>query len=118
MRAAAERDVQRACLEWLTLWGALAVRVNSGGVRVGRRYVRFNSEPGCADALGCLPGGQFLSLEFKRPGRDRTAPARKVEQAGHRERVERAGGLALVVGSVDELIRRLTDAGYDTTRRA
>lgn len=118
MQTAAERDAQSACLDWLALWGALAVRVNSGGLKAGGRYVRFNSEPGCADALVCLPGGRFLSLEFKRPGRDRTAAGRKVEQAAHRERVVRAGGLALVVGSLDELIRRLTDAGYDTTRRA
>ena len=113
MKPPRERDVQRACLEWLTLWGAVAIRTNSGAMKVGGRYVRFNSEPGCADVLACLPGGRWLSLEVKRPGRDRTAPARRALQLAHRERVERAGGLALVVRSLDELLAALAAAGYD-----
>jgi hypothetical protein len=109
-----ESGVQRACREWPTLWGALAIRVNSGATKVGGRYVRFNSEAGCADLICCLPGGQFLSLEVKRPGA-RTEPGRAAEQSAHRERVRKSGGLALVVASLDELLRELREAGYDTT---
>lgn len=113
-----ESGVQSVCRDWLALWGALAIRVNSGAMKVEDRYVRFNSEEGCGDTLVCLPGGRFLSLEFKKPGRDRTPAKRKAEQAAHRERVRKRGGLALVVGSLDELLRELTAAGYDTKTRA
>ncbi len=81
MKAPLERDVQKACRDWLTLWGAVVVRVNSGAMKIGDRYVKFNDQPGCSDTLVCLPGtGRFLALELKRPGRDRTAAARTPAQ--------------------------------------
>jgi hypothetical protein len=113
-----EADVQRACRQWLALWGAVAIRVNSGALKVGTRYVAFNSEPGCGDVLACLPGGRFASIEFKRPGRDRTAAARRAAQLAHRTAVARAGGLALVVTSLTDLASQLETLGYDTTIRA
>jgi hypothetical protein len=108
-----EADVVRVCTEWLTLIGAVVVRTNSGGMKVGDRYVRFNSEDGCADTLVCLPGGRWLSLEFKRPGRDRTKPERRARQEAHRARITAAGGLAIVARSLDELRAELLKAGYD-----
>ncbi len=112
-----ESDVQRACLDWLAAWGAFPVRVNSGGLTVGKRYVRFNGEPGCSDVLCVLPGGRFLALELKRPlppgGRDRTSPRRRAEQQSFRARVVRAGGLAVVATSLDELRRALSAEGYE-----
>ena len=118
MKCALERDVQKTCRDWLVFWGAVVIRVNSGAMKVADRYVKFNSEPGCADTLVCLPGGRFLSLELKKPGRDRTDAKRKAEQAAHRERVRKAGGLAIVASSLDELIRQLEAAGFDTKTRA
>jgi hypothetical protein len=116
MKAPLEKDVQKTCCDWLRLWGCCVVRVNSGAMKIEGRFVKFNSEPGCADTLVCLPGGRFLSLELKRPGRDRTSSARTAEQAAHRERIRKAGGLAIVTNSLDDLIRQLTEAGYDTRR--
>lgn len=119
MREASEHGVQATCIAWLKFWGAFPIRLNSGAMKAGERYVKFNSEPGCSDVLCVLPGtGRFLALEMKRPGRDRTAAKRKLEQASFRAAVERAGGLALVATSLDELQKGLREAGYDTETRA
>ena len=104
-----ERDVQAVCLQWLRLFGAVVVRVNSGAMKVGKRLIRLNSEPGCSDALVCLPGdGRFCAIEFKRPG-GKPTPA----QASFLAAVRAAGGLAVVATSLDDLRRQLKDLGYD-----
>lgn len=108
-----EKDIQRQCLDWLKLWGALVVRVNSGArpwvdARGRRRVFAFNSEPGCSDALCLLPGGGFAALEFKRAGE---APTDK--QKSFLDEVSRRGGLALVVSSLDGLRAALRAEGYE-----
>ena len=109
-----EKDVQKLCIEWLAAWGATAVRINSGGMAVEKRFVRFNDQPGCSDVLACLPpNGRMLALELKRPGLDRTTAKRKAEQESFRAKVVKSGGLALVAQSLDELLAGLRAAGYD-----
>lgn len=107
-----ERDIQRQCMDWLKLWGALVVRTNSGAFTVGegraRRFVRANSEPGCSDCLCVLPGGGFAALEFKRPGNKPTD-----SQKSFLGEVAKRGGLALVVSSLDGLREALRAEGYD-----
>lgn len=116
---ALEADVQKTCIAWLRFWGAMPIRLNSGAMKVGDRFVRFNSEPGCSDVIAVLPGGRTLALELKRPGcRDRTPAKRKAEQASFRAAVVRAGGLAIVATSLDELQSALRVAGYDTETRS
>ena len=41
-------------------------RMNSGAVRIGRRFVRFGW-PGCPDVLGQLKDGRLLGVEVKAP---------------------------------------------------
>ncbi len=109
-----EKDVQKTCIQWLALWGATTIRVNSGGMKVEKRYVPFNSEPGCSDVIACLPPtGRMLALELKKPGRDRTTAKRKAEQESFRAKVVKSGGLAIVATSLDELLAGLRAAGYD-----
>ena len=109
-----EKEVQATCVAWLEWWGALPIRTNSGSMKIGNRFVRFNDEDGCGDVLVCLPdGGRFLSLELKKPGPDTTSHERKRKQAGHRERVMARGGLAIVATSLDELRAGLRAVGYD-----
>lgn len=117
-RLPTEKEVQQTCRDWLTLWGAVVVRVNSGALKIGDRYVKFNDQVGCSDTLVCLPGdGRFLALEFKRSGRDRTSPERKAAQAAFRAKILAAGGLAFVADSLKNLTQQLAAAGYDTMLR-
>jgi hypothetical protein len=112
VKATKERDVLKACLDYLKLRGIPAVRVNGGGMHApgpgGRtRYVRFTSTPGCADILAVLPpAGRFAGIEVKRPGGRLTA-----DQESFLAAVRRAGGLGLVVHSVGELVEELERLG-------
>lgn len=112
-----EKDVQAAVIEYLRLFGAFVVRVNSGafaGEYKGRkRFVRFNSEPGCSDLLGVLPDGVFLACEVKRPGWKRPADDREREQADFHERIRERGGVAGFVTGIDDVRSLLRDAGYE-----
>jgi hypothetical protein len=103
-----EKDIQRQCIDFLKLLGAVPVRVNSAAFKVGNRFIRANSEPGCSDVLVCLPGGAFLACEVKRPGEKPTA-----KQVSFLAAVTAAGGLALVVSSLSQLQQALRDEGYD-----
>ena|SRR5437667_281880 len=110
MKAQRESDLVKGCRQLLALRGALAVRVNSGGVRAvnarGRgRLVKFNSEPGCSDLLACFRG-RFVAVEVKRPGGRLTAA-----QKSFLEAVEVCGGVALVVTSVRQLQEALDRLG-------
>lgn len=118
MKAPLEKDVQKVCRDWLRAWGAVVVRVNSGAMKIKDRYVKFNDQPGCSDTLVCLPDGRFLALELKKPGRDRTAAHRQLEQQSFRDQVAKAGGLAIVARSLDELLQALAAEGYDTGTRS
>lgn len=114
MKAPKESDILHLCLDWLRLKGALAIRVNSsafGGEYKGRRrWVRSNDTPGCADILVCLPLADravFCAIEVKGP-KGRLMPA----QASFLDAVRAAGGLALCVRSLDELIAALRAEGF------
>lgn len=128
-----EKDVQAAVLDYLRLFGAFAIRVNSGafaGEHNGKkRFVRFNSEPGCSDLLSVLPGGRsaswgrFAAWECKRPGfKHRPAePGEKLdkdrrrieEQAEFLASVRQRGGIGAFVTSIDDVRRVLLYEGYD-----
>jgi hypothetical protein len=110
VKAPRETDLVKACLEYLRLRGVMCWRQNSGAVtgkhRGKRRFVRFNTARGCSDVLGILPGGRFLAVEAKLPGRKVTA-----DQQGFLDAVRAAGGLALVVTDVAELVAALDALG-------
>jgi len=97
IKAETEADIQRACLAYLRLLGAWAVRVNTGAVRVGRRLVRFSDTVGCPDLLFTI-GGRFCAAEIKKPG-----GRLRASQAAQLDAIRAAGGLGVVVRSVAEL---------------
>lgn len=103
-----ERDIQNQILAYLKLFGAYATRTNSGATKIGDRFIRFNSRPGCSDILACLPGGKFAAIEVKRP---KKKPTDKQNQFLHGVRV--TGGFGWVVESVDQLRELLVSNGYD-----
>lgn len=111
MRAPLERDTVAACLRLLRLRGVVAVRVNNGAVsgthNGRRRFVRFTDTPGVSDIVAALPPrGRLLALECKRPGRTPT-PAQQVFLAA----VAAAGGLALVITDIADLVAALDREG-------
>ncbi len=94
-----EKDIQKAIVEYLRLVGAVAIRVNSGAIsgehNGKKRFVRFNSEPGCSDIIACL-AGRFVAIEVKRPGKKATDA-----QTSFLDSVRQAGGVAFVADSVE-----------------
>ena len=105
-----ESEIQKQCLNWLTLHGILAWRQNSGamqGTYKGKaRFVRFTSIQGVSDILACANDGTFIACEVKRPG-GKLRPEQELFLAAVRKR----GGVAIVAHSLDEMIAGLREAG-------
>ena len=102
-----EAEVLRQVLAWLQLQRVPHWRANTGAARLGKRFVRFGPA-GQADILGLLPpSGRLLAIEVKRPG-GRVRAAQKAFLAA----IAAAGGVALVVHSVDELAAGLVAAVF------
>lgn len=104
-----EKDVQAAVKSYLHRLGALPIRVNSGAMTAEhnerKRFIRFTSEPGCSDIIVCLDG-YFIAVECKRVGEVATAA-----QLAFGKKVQDAGGVFLVVSSVDQLREGLKAVG-------
>lgn len=103
-----ERDVQASILAYLESVGVYAIRINSGamaGEYKGRkRFVRFTNRPGCSDIIACWRG-RFVAIEVKRDG-----GAATLRQQQFMAEVRRAGGIAFVARSVEDVIQELTAA--------
>lgn len=95
-----ESLIQRAILEYLAWRGIFAFRVNQQGVPLhdGRGGFRPSPTRGVSDILGILPGGTFLAIEVKRPGKRPTDI-----QDEFLTRVGQAGGVAFVATSVEDV---------------
>lgn len=101
-----ETKLVRLVLQYLHMHQIFAWRNNTGALPVGKRFIRFGY-PGSSDVLGVLPAdGRLLAIECK-VGRGRLTS----EQNEFIDRVNRNGGLAFVVRSLDDLIRALTMEG-------
>jgi len=104
----AETSLVHTAIALLKLKGVFCWRNNTGatvlGEGDGRRFVRFGV-PGASDILGVLPGGRFFAAEAK-VGRNK--PTRS--QQDFLNSVSRAGGLAIVFYSIDELIEKIREA--------
>jgi hypothetical protein len=106
-------DLTRQCLDYLTLRGVFAFRVNTTGVwdPVRKVYRTFQGLKGVSDILGLLPldspfPGRMLAVEVK-AGRDVLSE----DQRYFLDTVNDNGGLAFAVRSLDDLIAALTAAG-------
>lgn len=88
------------------MWmGYLPIRNNSGVIILegpsGKRAVKIG-KAGSPDIIACSPGGYFVAIECKSQ-KGKTTELQKE----FLEKVTSLGGLALVVRSVDELVRGL-----------
>jgi len=115
MKRGTETDLVRACLEALQVCGIVAWRNNTQGVYDPSRQVfrSFTGRKGVADILGVIPpAGTLLAVETKsKTGRLRP------EQRQFLEEVATAGGVALMVRSVGELLDELAQRGYGPGNR-
>lgn len=91
-------------------------RVNGGGVKTDRRFIRFYAlyclgiekrSRGYPDLHGMLPGGRYFALEVKRRGEHATP-----EQSEFIDAVQAGGGIAGVVRSFEDA-RKLLEGGRD-----
>ena len=82
-------------------------RNNTGATQIGRRrWIRFGY-PGSSDWLGICHDGRFLAVECKAPKTGRlTEP-----QQNFLDCINRYGGVAIVVDSLDSLLRQLKEKG-------
>jgi hypothetical protein len=110
-----ETKLSRAVQDALALDpDVLAIRVNSGKVRVRGGWMQLADE-GTADLMGGVAFGsmpitcRLWALEIKKPGA-RTDRARAAKQAAFRERVRALGGFAAQVDSVGAAVEAMKRA--------
>jgi hypothetical protein len=80
-------------------------RMNSGAVRIGKRFVRFGWK-GCPDVLGQLKDGRLLGVEVK-AAKGKLRP----EQTIFLERIRCAGGVAFMARDCRDVMQELDKAG-------
>lgn len=106
-----EKDIQRACLDWLnTIPGVSLWRQNRGAKlniyrrkdgSEGRSYVKFG-EPGATDTTGIGPGGVRIEVEIKRPGKSPT-----LEQLAYQQMIRDRGGISFWCDSLNSCQQQL-----------
>ena len=98
-----ESAVLSQCLAWLHVRGIFAWRNNIGAAKTeDGRFVRFGI-PGASDIIGVLPGGRFLAVECKRSTGGRVSD----QQKAFLEKIEKAGGLAVIATSLEDLMEAI-----------
>lgn len=100
----AEKDTQRAIMQYLAVKGHYPVRVNTQGVPVRNKQqeiIRMRKSPmvGVADILGVSKFGQFFAIECKRKGNHATP-----EQLAFLQEVRQRKGIAIVAYNLDDVI--------------
>lgn len=93
-----EKNTQQAILEYLTRRSIFHYRNNTGAVKVDKRFFRFGAN-GSPDII-CVDGGRFIGIECKGPKGKLSD-----DQVLFKINLERAGGLYLMVRSIDEFIQ-------------
>jgi len=103
-----ERDILKAIMQLLQKHPKVGKvwRQNSGTFKMGygesQRYVRANTAKGMADIMGILKDGRTLAIECKSP-----TGTVKQHQKEFLDAITKAGGLAFVARSVDDVINQL-----------
>lgn len=66
-----EKDVEHECLLWMRAqgWNVQIYEAKAIYNPKTRRYISASMKAGTVDCQGVLPGGTFVAVEFKAPGR-------------------------------------------------
>lgn len=102
-----EADVQRAVLDWLSVKGVLAFRMNVGVARYGKSYVKYGT-PGMADVLAfpMMRSGFVSDEQWTMPTWIELKAAKGVQsdyQKSFQLQVECVGHAYILVRSIEEL---------------
>ena len=107
-----EKEIQDSIREYLSLIGAVPIRINSGGIAASyggkRRFVKFNDTPGVSDLLVCLHG-RFVAIEVKRPKGSKILP----DQLAFLDSIRQAGGIAFIAKSIEDVRVSLLSEGFN-----
>ena len=95
--AARHSALLTACCDYVAARGGLLTKMQAGRVRVGKGWIHMGKR-GWPDAVGLLPGGQFLGVEVK-IGRDTVNEA----QARMHAEIQKRGGVVVVVRDLRDL---------------
>lgn len=80
-------------------------RIQCGKIRVGKHWIQL-SEAGWCDYIGYLPDGRFFAMEIKDP-KGHTNKQRAEIQDSRIDDINRCGGIAIKVSSVEEAIEQI-----------
>lgn len=101
MMKGTEREILRACLDFLEWKRIFHFRSNSGALPITDKYgksrfIRFGKE-GCPDILVCIKG-RFIGIECKAENGKQSE-----SQKDFQNKLEKAGGLYWLIKDVSEL---------------
>lgn len=98
-----EQGIQHAILEYLRWRHIPCYKHQNAGIRKPDGSYSPTHTRGVSDIIGCMPKtGRFLAIEVKRPGGKATP-----EHQQFLDTITKAGGLAFLADSVDEVQRRI-----------
>lgn len=111
-----EHDTQNAIIDLITRRNGLAIRINSGAIRIEGEKTRYfrGAKKGTSDIIA-LYRGRFLAIEVKH-GKNKPS----AEQIQFIEDVRDRGGIGLCVWNVDTVMSLLDalDKGQAITRES
>lgn len=104
-----EQDLVNAIIEYIHLIGGVAIRINAGmriieDAESGKQRVFRGAPAGTSDIIACI-GGEFHAIECKLQGNKPTEKQRMFLQ-----RVDQAGGRAMVAYSLEDVIQEISIA--------
>jgi Holliday junction resolvase len=107
-----ENEIQKQLLEVLRASGWLAIRMNSGAVKVGSRFIRNyiihnNGKSSGFPDIFAIKNGEILLIEVKRAG-GKVSPA----QIEFHELVKKHGSKVHVIDNVDNLEKIINGKSY------
>lgn len=100
-----ESTVQRECVQYLRSLGLPVNRQNAGRIFMGTFTMKL-AEEGAGDLVSIMPDGSGRHLEIECKRRDGMGRQSDIQKQ-YQEKVERWGGVYLLVTSSDELKEKL-----------
>lgn len=109
-RKAPEAAVGRVIDDFLRSIGAYVRTIKSDGTKINGKWRRSAQGAGISDRVGILPGGRFIAVEIKAPGRKRTLSE---PQFNYLANIIRLGGVGVVADCVDDVVTALSSSQFE-----